>query len=113
MLFRSLRASPPILLFLIFCTLFGWQLSKGAEPQIEPPPPPPPAPEAEPPKEAPVPPPPPPPPPAPPKEEVKEHAKSNKPRLAIVTFVTEQRSYLHLSLKNKDRKLSQPAFTLS
>jgi hypothetical protein len=27
-------------------------------------------------------------------------------RIAVVTFVTDQRSYLHLSLKNKDRKSS-------
>jgi hypothetical protein len=28
------------------------------------------------------------------------------PRIALMTFVTEQRSYLHLSLKNKARKTS-------
>ncbi|KAH7124168.1 galactosyl transferase GMA12/MNN10 family-domain-containing protein [Dendryphion nanum] len=82
MLVRSLRIQPAILLFLAFCAIFGWHLSSGAEPERPAPivnPPPPPAP----------------PPPAP--------AKSNTPpRIAVVTFVTEERSYLHLSLKNKD-----------
>jgi mannan polymerase II complex MNN10 subunit len=34
-------------------------------------------------------------------------AEIKSPRVAIMTFVTEQRSYLYLSLKNRDRKLHQ------
>jgi mannan polymerase II complex MNN10 subunit len=105
MLVKSLRASPSILLFLVFCALFGWHLSKGTESNIEvipgpaPPPPPPPPPEAEQPKPEPPKPAEPAPAPAPPKEP----PKPKQPRVAVVTFVTDQRSYLHLSLKNKDR----------
>ena len=34
------------------------------------------------------------------------------PRIALMTFVTDQRSYLHLSLQNKDRKHSQPRWAV-
>jgi mannan polymerase II complex MNN10 subunit len=120
MLVRSLKASPSLFLFLVFCVLLGWQLSGGigfgdpipaSQPAPPPPPPPeaPPPPKEEPPKEEPKKeeppkdePPPPPPPPPPPKEE--EPPKPDTPRIALVTFVTDQRSYIQLSLKNKDRK---------
>ena len=36
-------------------------------------------------------------------------AERKMPRIALMTFVTEERSYHHLSLKNKDRKLDQHA----
>ena len=75
MLIRSLRIPPSLLLLLIFLAFFGWQLSQG--PNHE------------------------------------EHSlasaltgtEKKAPRIAIMTFVTDQRSYLHISLKNKDRKL--------
>lgn len=35
------------------------------------------------------------------------------PRIALVTFVTEERSYLHLALKSKNRKLSRASPTWS
>lgn len=104
MLVKSLRASPSILVFLVFCALFGWQLSRGTESTVEvipgPAPPPPPPPAEEPKKEeapklkgwVPADPPP------------KEPSKPKAPRVAVVTFVTEERSYHHISLKNKDRK---------
>jgi mannan polymerase II complex MNN10 subunit len=76
MLIRSLRRLPPsLLLLLVFLSFFGWQLCQGPSHE-EPPPPPPPA----------------------------EPAEKKPLRIALMTFVTEQRSYLYLSLKNKDRK---------
>lgn len=81
MLFRqSLRASPAVLCFLLFCLFLGYQLSNGT----------------------------------PPRQTGDEDKKANapqeqsqpqpkKPRIGIVTFITDQKSYLHLSLKNKDR----------
>lgn len=93
MLVKSLKASPSVLLFLVFCAFFGLQLSRG--PIDGPPPPPaPPEPAPEEAKESPAPP-PLPEAPAPPKA----------PRIAVVTFITDQKSYIHISLKNKDRKL--------
>jgi mannan polymerase II complex MNN10 subunit len=35
-------------------------------------------------------------------------SEPQKPRIAVVTFITDQKSYLHLSLKNKDRECTQP-----
>lgn len=87
MLIRSVRGVPPsFVLLLAFLVFLGWQLSQGTSHDEQPPPPPPPA-------------------PAPVEPEQKPHEEEQKPpRLAVITFVTEQRSYLHLSLKNKDRK---------
>jgi len=78
MLIRSARQIPPsLLVLLVFLVFLGWQLSQGPSHEEPPPPPPPPA------------------------------KGDNRPsRIAVVTFVTDQRSYLHLSLKNKDRKPS-------
>ncbi|KAH7399353.1 galactosyl transferase GMA12/MNN10 family-domain-containing protein [Pyrenochaeta sp. MPI-SDFR-AT-0127] len=74
MLIRSLRRVPPsLLLLLVFLVFFGWQLSQGPSHEA------------------------PPPPPAPPAE-----VEKKVPKIALMTFVTEQRSYLYLSLKNKD-----------
>ena len=91
MLLRSARKIPPsFVLLLVFLVFLGWQLSQGPSHEELPPPPPPDVP-APPPVEA----------------EQKPHEEEKKPlRIAIVTFVTDQRSYLHLSLKNKDRKSS-------
>ena len=92
MLVRSARRLPPSLIFLLaFLAFLGWELNHGTRHEERPPPPsaPPPA-------------------PAPVEPEQKPHAEEQKPpRLALITFVTEQRSYLHLSLKNKDRELRQ------
>jgi mannan polymerase II complex MNN10 subunit len=107
MLVKSLKLSPSIILCLGFLVWFGWHLSHGipfgdpipAErppeppaPQDEAPKPPEPAPPEEPPHvEA-------PPPEAPPPEPPKPT------RIAVVTFITDEKSYIHLSLKNKDRE---------
>ncbi|KAI4631871.1 uncharacterized protein J4E87_002578 [Alternaria ethzedia] len=74
MLIRSARQIPPSLfVLLVFLVFLGWQLSQGPSHEEPPPPPAPPA------------------------------KGDNRPsRIAVVTFVTDQRSYLHLSLKNKD-----------
>jgi hypothetical protein len=78
MLLRSLRVPPSLLLLVVFLVFFGWQLSQG--PRHE---------------EGPL------------GSQVIPGEKK-APRIALMTFVTEQRSYLHLSLKNKDRKFPQP-----
>lgn len=82
MLFRSFRSIPPSLLLLIlFLAFLGWQLSQGTKHE-----------------EGPV------------GQQVMPQVENGgdepkrAPRIALMTFVTEQRSYLHLSLKNKDRK---------
>lgn len=103
MLIRSTRFSPAILLFLLFCAFFGWQLSSGigqgddgysAGPSVPQVPPPVPHPNLS----------------EPPKQTTGEPAvipktagaaPQSKPRIALVTFVTNQRSYIHLSLMNK------------
>ena len=94
MLVRSARRLPlSFVLLLAFLAFLGWELNQGIRHEEHPLPPSPP-------------PPPPPPPPAPIEPEQKPHVEEKKPlRLALVTFVTEQRSYLYLSLRNKDRKL--------
>ncbi|CAE7000514.1 hypothetical protein CFE70_001015 [Pyrenophora teres f. teres 0-1] len=77
MLLRSARSVPPsLVLLLVFLVFLGFQLSQG--PSHEELPPPPPAPEEKPPVE------------------------QKKPRIAVVTFTTQQQSYIHLSMKNKD-----------
>jgi mannan polymerase II complex MNN10 subunit len=79
MLIRSFRIPPSLLLLILFLAFFGWQLSQGTKHE-----------------EGPV------------GSEVvpMEEGAARGPRIAIMTFVTDQRSYLHLSLKNKDRKHS-------
>ncbi|KAA8616813.1 Glyco-transf-34 domain containing protein [Pyrenophora tritici-repentis] len=77
MLLRSARSIPlSLVLLLVFLVFLGFQLSQG--PSHEKLPPPPPAPEDKPPVE------------------------HKKPRVAVVTFTTQQQSYIHLSMKNKD-----------
>jgi mannan polymerase II complex MNN10 subunit len=82
MLLRSVRRIPPSLLLLVlFLAFFGWQLSQGTKHE-----------------DGPI------------GHEVilqdenEAFGEKRTPRIALMTFVTEQRSYLHLSLKNKDRK---------
>ncbi|ENI01152.1 glycosyltransferase family 34 protein [Bipolaris maydis ATCC 48331] len=88
MLVRSARRLPPsLVLLLAFLAFLGWELNQGMRHEERP------LPSS----------PPPPPPPAPVEPEQKPHGEEKKPpRLALVTFVTEQRSYLYLSLRNKD-----------
>ena len=78
MLIRSLKLPPAFLFLLVFLAIFGWQLSQG------------PTHEEGPVSMSPVP--------------VEAHLEPKPLRIALVTFVTEERSYHHLSLKNKDRK---------
>lgn len=94
MLIRSARRLPPsLVLMLVFLAFLGWELSQGMRHE-----------------EHPLPASPPPPAPALVEPEQRPHVEEKKPpRLALVTFVTEQRSYLYLSLRNKDRKLGQAA----
>lgn len=87
MLIRTHKLPPAFLVLLVFLAFFGWQLSQGpsheeASVSMSPMP-------AEAPAEVP--------------------AERKMPRVALMTFVTEERSYHHLSLKNKDRKLNQDA----
>jgi mannan polymerase II complex MNN10 subunit len=78
MLTRSLRLSPSFLLIILVLALFVWQLNKepGEERCLR-------------------------------NQVLPQDAIVEKegPRIALMTFVTNQRSYLHLSLQNKDRKL--------
>ncbi|KAF2462995.1 uncharacterized protein BDR25DRAFT_298686 [Lindgomyces ingoldianus] len=73
MLSRSLRISPSVCLFLLFCAFLGWQLSHGpilGQP-IDPAGP--------------------------------GAGEPKMPlRIAVVTMVTDEKSYIHMSLKNKD-----------
>ena len=87
MLIRTHKLPPALVFVLVFLAFFGWQLSQGpsheeASVSMSPMP-------AEAPAEVP--------------------AERKMPRVALMTFVTEERSYHHLSLKNKDRKLDQHA----
>ena len=77
MLARSIKIQPSLLLLILFLAFFGWQLSQGTKHE-----------------EGPV------------DSEVipLEEGERRAPRVAIMTFVTEQRSYLHQVLKNKDRE---------
>jgi mannan polymerase II complex MNN10 subunit len=75
MLLRSLKVPPSLLLLVAFLVFFGWQLSQGPRHEDGPL------------GSQPIP------------------GEKKAPRIALMTFVTEQRSYLHLSLKNKARKL--------
>ena len=77
MLVRSLRAQPLVFIFLAFCAFMYWITHQG--PSVLP---------------------------APPASRIEtvETAVSRKtPRIAIATFITDEKSYTHLSLQNKDR----------
>lgn len=79
MLVRSLKIPPAFLLLLVFLAFFGWQLCQGPsheESPIDM--------SAVPAEGGPV--------------------ENRTPRIALMTFVTEERSYHHLSLKSKDRR---------
>jgi mannan polymerase II complex MNN10 subunit len=78
MLVRSLKVPPAFLFLLIFLVFFGWQLSQGPTHEDGPV------------DSSPA--------PAQPPNDKKT------PRVALMTFVTEERSYHHLSLKSKDRR---------
>lgn len=83
MLIRSLRRVPPsLLLLLVFLAFFGWQLSQGPNHEFLPTPAPP----------APV--------------------DKRSPRIAIVTFITSPKSYVYLSLKNKDHYVRRHGYDL-
>ncbi|KAL6159654.1 hypothetical protein ACJBU6_02085 [Exserohilum turcicum] len=85
MLIRSAKKIPLSIAFLLaFLVFLGWRLSQATSYREQ-------LPSSPPPPSAPV------------EPEQKPHVEERKPlRVAIMTFVTEQRSYLHLSLKNKD-----------
>lgn len=85
MLVRALKIPPAFLFLLVFLAFFGWQLSQG------------PSHEKGPVDMAPVP--------------AEAPAKQKTPRIALMTFVTEERSYHHLSLKSKDRKSKHMVFS--
>ncbi|KAF2792236.1 glycosyltransferase family 34 protein [Melanomma pulvis-pyrius CBS 109.77] len=76
MLVRSLRVSPAILVFLALCAFLGWQFRQGhslAAHQLSD------------------------------LSLTKDDSSSSKrPRIAVVTFITDEKSYVHTSLKNKD-----------
>ncbi|KAF2705132.1 glycosyltransferase family 34 protein [Pleomassaria siparia CBS 279.74] len=73
MLVRSLRKSPLVLLFLALCAFLGWH--KSGYSLV----------------------------PAASKSDAVSSNKGPKtPRIAVVTFITDEKSYVHLSLKNKD-----------
>lgn len=80
MLVRSLKIPPAFLFLLVFLAFFGWQLSQGPSHEDAP------IDMSPVPAEAPI--------------------ENKTPRIALMTFVTEERSYHHLSLKSKDRKLN-------
>jgi hypothetical protein len=79
MLLRSFKVPPTLLLGVLFLAFFGWQLSQGTKHEESPV-----GSEA-----IPVP---------------EGERRPPAPRIALMTFVTEQRSYLHQSLRNKDCK---------
>jgi mannan polymerase II complex MNN10 subunit len=81
MLVRALKIPPAVLFLLVFLIFFGWQLSQG------------PSHEEGPVSMAPV----------PAEAPAERPAEKKTPRIAVVTFVTEERSYHHISLKSKDR----------
>ncbi|KAF2270453.1 hypothetical protein CC78DRAFT_133154 [Lojkania enalia] len=75
MIARSMRTQPWLWVFLCFCAFLGWHISGGGSPI-----------------------------PAQPIQTSDQAVQSSEktPRIAIVTFITDQKSYLHISLKNKD-----------
>jgi mannan polymerase II complex MNN10 subunit len=85
MLVRTLKVPPSLLLLIVFLAFFGWQLSQGTRHEV-----------------------------GPVGTQVIPQSGGEKPapRIALMTFVTDQRSYLHLSLQNKDRKHSQPLWAV-
>ncbi|KAH7408237.1 galactosyl transferase GMA12/MNN10 family-domain-containing protein [Phaeosphaeria sp. MPI-PUGE-AT-0046c] len=85
MLLRSFKVPPSLLLLILFLAFFGWQLSQGTKHE-----------------EGPV------------DSEVipLEEGERRSPRIAIMTFVTEQRSYLHQVLKNKDHYARRHGYDL-
>ncbi|KAJ4296187.1 hypothetical protein N0V90_006231 [Kalmusia sp. IMI 367209] len=98
MLVRSLRVPPSLLLIIAFCAFLGWHFSQT--PTIDQAPAPPPT--------APLP---------PPAEQrlasAADKAPEKKPlRVALVTFVTEERSYIHISLKSKDHYVRRHGYDL-
>ncbi|KAF1969156.1 hypothetical protein BU23DRAFT_243691 [Bimuria novae-zelandiae CBS 107.79] len=116
MLLRPLRVPPSLLLFLLFCAFLGWHYSKSPLPDPAPAlrPQSPPAqnkPTSAPGKK--------------PQEVLDDHkvlpATEKKPappaakkplRIALVTFVTEERSYIHISLKSKDHYVRRHGYDL-
>lgn len=82
MLVRSLKIPPASVLLLLFLGFFGWQLCQG------------PTHESDPVGTATTP------------AQQQENASPEKKaaHIAIMTFVTDERSYNHISLKNKDRE---------
>jgi len=78
MLVRSLKIPPAFLFLVVFLVFFGWQLSQGPSHEHAPV------------DVSPIP--------------AEAPAENKTPRIALMTFVTEERSYHHLSLKSKDRK---------
>lgn len=88
MLARSIRVPPPVVILLVLCFLLGYQFSRSSLPG-------PCAPSAPPPDSLPA----------------AKPAQTNGPRIALVTFVTEQNSYMHASLRGKSRTLESPLIT--
>ncbi|KAF9736153.1 hypothetical protein PMIN06_003784 [Paraphaeosphaeria minitans] len=116
MLVRSLKIPPTLLLFLIFCGFLGWHFSQSPLHDPAPAPgPPPPSAERK---------------PAPAVEKKPSAASiaqkpapvgTTKPvsvdpkkplRVALVTFVTDQNSYIHISLKSKDHYVRRHGYDL-
>ena len=93
MLVKSIKSNQVFFLLLFFCALVGWQMIRERGPvdaelvQL-------PAPVT---KERPT-------SPQAVDDGQREEEVKRKPRVAVVTFITEQKSYVHLSLKNKDRE---------
>jgi hypothetical protein len=88
MLLRSFKVPPTLLLGILFLAFFGWQLSQGTKHE-----------------ESPV-----------GSEAIPQPEGERRPaapRIALMTFVTEQRSYLYQSLRNKDRKHPRAPCSLS
>ncbi|KAH7069243.1 galactosyl transferase GMA12/MNN10 family-domain-containing protein [Paraphoma chrysanthemicola] len=85
MLLRKLKLPPSLLLLIVFLAFFGWQLSQGTRHE-----------------DGPV------------GTNIIPSSGGEKkaPRIALMTFVTEQRSYLHLSLKNKDHYARRHGYDL-
>jgi mannan polymerase II complex MNN10 subunit len=76
MLARSVRVPPVLILFLVVCALLGWQLSQHPSGPS----------------------------PLTATSNIDPITGKPIPRIALVTFITDEKSYIHISLKNKDRK---------
>lgn len=81
MLIRPLKIPPASVLLLLFLGFLGWQLCQGPTHEDGPV------------GTAPV-----------PAEQHDAPPENKAPRIAIMTFVAEERSYHHISLQNKDRE---------